>query len=474
MNDHLERVLFEWEYADFFTVRNSLQSALILGETGSGKTTSSFSLLAGHYLSNGYGILALICKQDEISRWQSLCKAYKREKDLVIFGPDSGEYFNFFEYMLSSKSDGKGIAHNIADALKTVIKSGNQDGNESDKAFWDSTLQQLLVNAVDLCLLTKNNKFEHVYQIVQSAPRNSTQLKSVEWRQSSKCFRLMEHVAQHLKEQPVSKENSKLERRLRNIEDFFLGSWLHLSEKTRSIVEQMFFGFGDRFMREPIYSLMNSTHTTISPDDTIEGKVIVLNLPYMIFDKTGQDIQTLWKHLWQKSMQKREIENTSRPCTIFIDEFQNFTTDNDPQFQSTCRSYRACCVYATQNLPNFFLNAGSGETGRTRFKALAGNISTKFFHANSDPETNEYAADLIGKDYLWTDSRGESFGEGFSFNSGQSESLEYIVPPATFTQLKTGGPENDFLTEAIIHRQGKPFISTGKNYKKVTLKQILL
>jgi type IV secretory pathway TraG/TraD family ATPase VirD4 len=458
-NNHLDRVLWSWsiENPDFFQLRDAVEGICVTGGLGSGKTSGIGNLIAGHYLKNGFGFLVLTAKESEKDLWVKYCRQYNREKDLVVFSTNSGHYFNFFEEELLREDDGKAIVHNIADVLMNVIKSGSKDSHESDKAFWDSTLQQLIVNAVDLCLLTKNRKFEHVYKIIQSAPRNQQDLINPKWRASSKCFRLIEHAAQHLQEASDTPENIKLIRRLENIEDFFLGSWVNLSEKTRSIVEQMFFGFGDRFMRDPLRDLFSS-ETSIRPEDTFKGKIIVIDLPVLIYDKTGRDAQVLWKYLLQRALQRRKIKNGTRPVCLWVDEFQNFiNTDYDIQFQSIAREYRACTVYITQNLPNFYLNAGGGEIGKTRFKALAGNLGTKFFLANSDPETNEYASELIGKDWQWSSNEGQTLGEKWSTSSGKSEILTHIVEPSDFTKLKTGGPDNNFLVQAYVHRQGKTF-----------------
>lgn len=481
-NNHLDRVLFEWERGDFFQIRDAAEGIFISGGLGSGKTSGAGNLLAGHYLNNGFGFLVLTAKESEKDLWIKYCRQYGREKDLVIFSPNSGHYYNFFEEELSRNDAGTGIAHNIADVLKTIIKSGNNDGQETDKAFWNSTLQQLLVNSVDLCLLTKNTKFEHVYKIIQSAPRSKQELQNAEWRLSSKCFRLIEHTAFHLSKAKDTPENKKLKRRLQNIEDFFLESWVNLSEKTRSIVEQFFFSFGDRFMRDPLRDLF-SNETTVRPEDTLNGKIIVIDLPVLIYDQTGRDAQVLWKYLWQRAMQRRKIANNSRPVCLWVDEFQNFINpDYDIQFQSIAREYRACTVYITQNLPNFYLNAGGGEIGKIRFKALAGNLGTKFFLANSDPETNDYASELIGKSWQWSANQGQTTGEKMSFSSGQSETLQYIVEPSEFTKLATGGQNNNYLVQAYVHRQGKTFKFyyrnskgelefTEKSYKLIHLKQ---
>jgi len=463
--------LIEWQLGHPFTIRDACEGVLIMGGLGSGKTSGSGALLAKKYLTKGFGGLVLTAKEDELDLWKSYCKKHGREKDLVIFGYGSDQYFNFLDYESNRPDKGTGITHNIADTLKTVIKAGANDSQESDKAFWDAALQQLLVNAVDLALLTqKKIRFEHIYKIIQSAPKSKNDLNSQQWRQSSQCFKLMEHAAKKLSEADKSPEADILARRLHIIEDFFLGNWLYLSEKTRSIVEQMFFGFGDRFMRDPLYSLFN-TKTTITPEDTIKGKIIVINLPYLIYENTGRDGQVLFKYVWQRAMQRRQIRDNSRPTFLWVDEAHYFLHDHDIDHQSTARSYRACTVYLTQNLPNYSLHAGGGDKGVIRFKALAGNLGTKFFHANSDVETNEYAANLIGKELKWVGSEGMSMGENSSFNEGSSQNLLHTIEPSAFARQKTGGQLNSFDIEVVVHRQGIPFYSTGKNHALLIINQ---
>jgi hypothetical protein len=474
-NDPLERVLFEWEYGDFFKIRDSLRSVGIYGETGSAKSTASAALLIAHYLRNGYGFLVLAAKP-EVEQWRKYCQAYGREEDLVIFGPNSGQYFNFLDYEMKRGDFGKGIAHNIANILQTIIKSGFEESGGSDKAFWTSSLQKLLVNTIELCLMNGSMKFKHIYDIIRSAPKNPAQLNNVDWRNSSKCFVLIQHLAKHLTALPDTPDTRSKINSLRLAEDFFLDEWLNLSEKTRSIIDQYFSAFADRFMRPPLNDLFQNNRTTITPEDSLEdGKIIVMDLPYLYYERTGQDAQILWKYVWMRAAQRRVIDDFSRPACLFTDECQYFLTDYDALFQSTCRSSRTCSVYITQNLPLFYIHSGAaGDMARNRFRALAGNFSTKIFHANSDPETNDYAADLIGKDWKWSQNLGQSMGEHMSFNQGQSQVWEYIVPPAEFSKLKTGGPDNNFEAEAIIHRQGKAFASTGYHYKRATFKQILL
>jgi type IV secretory pathway TraG/TraD family ATPase VirD4 len=471
MRDLLDLPLIEWPMGHPFTVRDACEGVLIMGGLGSGKTSGSGALLAKKYLNSNFGGLILTAKEDELKLWQDYCKKYNRFDDLIIIEPGGKHRFNFLDYESSRADKGTGITHNIADTLQTVIKAGANDGQEQDKAFWDSTLQQLLVNAVDLCLLTaKSIRFKHIYQVVQSAPKSKADLISVAWQNESACFKMMRHVATYLSQSAPSEEREAKIRRFHAVEDFFLGNWLNLSDKTRSIVEQMFFGFGDRLMREPLYSLFN-TSTTSSPEDTIKGKIILINLPYLIYENAGRDAQILFKYIWQRAMQRRNITPKSRPTFLWVDESHYFLHDHDIDHQSTARSYRACTVYLTQNLPNFALHFGGGEKGNLRFKALAGNLGTKFFHANSDVETNDYAADLVGKDLQWVQSQGKSSGENYSFNEGSSQVLLHLIQPSDFTRQKTGGPLNHFEIQTVVHRQGIPFESTGRNFALFTINQ---
>ncbi|MEM8938606.1 MAG: TraM recognition domain-containing protein [Bacteroidota bacterium] len=472
MNDHLDRVLFEWEYGDFFTIRNACEGVLITGGIGSGKTSGSGNLLAGHYLRNGFAGTVLTAKANEKDLWVKYCKKYGREDDLVIVSPTSGKTFNFMEYESSLRTDdGKGIADNIADVLLKVIKASDDGNAVSKDEFWIKSLEELIVCAVELALLTSNNRFEHIYEIVLSAPRTFEQSKNGDWQKSSKCYLAMKHVANYLDNQEETQYILEQERRLKNLENYFLGRWITLSERTRTSIEQMFFSFCSRFMRDPLYSIFNTT-TNFVPEDVFEGKIILFDFPYLKYDKIGKEAQLLWKFIFQRSMLRRTITPKSRPVFLWVDEAHYFLHENDVQAQSTARDFRLCTVYITQNLPNFYLNfGGNSELGKIRFKALAGTLATKFFHANSDVETNEYASDLIGKDWLWSANEGQTMGEKISFSSGQTETLTHLVEPSTFTKLKTGSPLNNHEVQAIVHRQGKIFQSTDSSYKIVTLKQ---
>jgi hypothetical protein len=135
-------------------------------------------------------------------------------------------------------------------------------------------------------------------------------------------------------------------------------------------------------------------------------------------------------------------------------------------------------VYLTQSLHSYY-SMLKGEAGRHQADALLSNFHHKLFHALGDVQTAEWAASLIGRS-LQTFIGGSSQGEVDMFDtmfgrtnySGNfSEHWEQIVQNNAFLSgLRTGGPANRFLADAILIRSGEPF-SSGASYLPCTFSQ---
>ena len=132
----------------------------------------------------------------------------------------------------------------------------------------------------------------------------------------------------------------------------------------------------------------------------------------------------------------------------------------------------ACTVYITQNLPNYYAELG-GENEKHRVDSLVGNLQTKIFHANSDPLTNDKAAEIIGKSWQYRQSTSQSAGrEQFSLSKSMNQSFDYDVPPQLFTMLKKGGKANGGIVEAVVFQNGRIW-SNQKSHLFTQFKQTL-
>ncbi|UPT67662.1 MAG: TraG/TraD/VirD4 family protein [Sphingobacteriales bacterium JAD_PAG50586_3] len=236
-----------------------------------------------------------------------------------------------------------------------------------------------------------------------------------------------------------------------------------LSEKTRSIIELSFSSFLFRLLKEPVYSLFCNKPSNILPEDCLQGKIIIINLPVKQFHKIGRDCQILFKYIWQRTMEKRNVGEHPRPVFLWADEAQNFIHEHDTDFQATARSSRIATVYITQNLPNYLSNMG-GHRSESRVKSFLGTLATKIFHANADIDTNEYASKLFGERYSEDLSRSVGTAKD-NISRTISYSLERVARPDVFPALATGGPNNNHVVEGYVHKQGWPLLANPKNYK---------
>ena len=208
------------------------------------------------------------------------------------------------------------------------------------------------------------------------------------------------------------------------------------------------------------------------PEDSLKGKIILINLPVKKYHKVGRDCQILFKYIWQRAMEKRQVNYASIPVFLWADEAQNFLHEHDSDYQATARSSRISTVYITQNLPNYYAAMG-GSKADYRVKSFLGTLGTKIFHANADIETNKYASELIGDALFIDPSRSVTMAEKFSQSDSMSLKMDRQVRPEEFVGLKTGGARNDYRVEGYFHKQGDTLFE-NKTFKKMRFNQNFL
>lgn len=480
-----------------WTIRDALEGVQIFGGIGSGKSSGSGRMLALKYLSHGFGGLVLTAKPDEKEQWVQYCKETNRLADLAVIEPNGKYHFNFLQYETSQSNGNEAITDNIVQVLKTVILAGKEKegGGGSDDGFWQTALDMLLFNVIDLCRMAYGEiSVERMYEIVQTIPKAQPDPSNDEDTGSevdafNKAYEIAHaKVREKVKEwytdlSPGQKhaipddESYNLAileavpeaRLLKFLHEFFLDSFKNLSPKTRSIIEFTFSGFLFRLLREPVYSMFCKHKSNVTPDDCLTGKIILINLPVKVYHKVGRDCQILLKYIWQRAMERRAITPQSQPVFLWADEAQNFLHEHDAEYQATARSSRISTVYISQNLPNYYASMG-GQKAEYRVKSFLGTLGTKIFHANADIETNKYSSDLFG-DVMYEDhGRTVTVAEKFSQSDSLSLKMDKHVRPEKFMNLKTGGPRNAHRVEGFFHKQGSSLF--GKyNFTKASFNQ---
>jgi len=488
--DPLDKPLFQFSEFDAFTIRDACEGVQIFGGIGSGKTSGSGRTLAYQFLKAGFGGLVLTAKPEETQLWQDYAEATGRADDLIIVNPENEFRFNFLDYECTREGRGAGLTENLIDLFITLTEVGQRGGRKGgeDDAFWKLELRKMLRNAIDLLTLAKEPvTLSALYDLIISAPQSADTASDDNWLSTSFCANCLfegkkgtgEVVMTEANPEDPGSEPEMFPRTFSDVEmsDYQLcwNYWLreipYMSEKTRTTIISMFTGMADVFLRGLMKTLF-CNDTTFNPEDSLDGKIIVLDLPQKSFNELGVYAQVMFKYCWQRAIERRAITTNSRPVFQWIDEAQFFVNEHDVIFQTTARSARSCNVYLTQNLPNYYYVMGGGDRVKHLVDSLLGNLTTKIFHNNTCATTNAWAAELFAREWQTTSGTNVSFAGG-AFTGGQSSSqvLEYSVLPREFSGLLTGGPSNNRLVEAIIHQKGKLFGATGTNALRATFSQ---
>jgi type IV secretory pathway TraG/TraD family ATPase VirD4 len=439
--DVLDQPLLQLSPYDVWSVRDACEGCQIFGGTGSGKTSGSGQALALGFLRAGFGGLVCTAKPDERALWERYCEATGRQDSLIVFSPSEPHRFNFLDYEARRPGGGAGLTENLVQLFLTVLEvADRKPGKGAGDEYWHRTLQQLLRNAFDLLLATRGRlSLPEIYQLIMSAPQSPEDVHDSGWQASSLCFQLIEQGEER--------------------------------------IVSSFTSMADAFLRGTLRELF-CTETNIVPELTHEGAIIVLDLPIKDYAEIGQFAQILFKLIWQRSTERRNTEQHPNPVFLWADESQYFVTSHDQLFQTTARSARACTVYLTQNLSNYYAALG-GESTRAEADSLLGNLQTKIFHANGDHVTNTWAADLFAKSWQFRGnfSSSRSFmpgqdGMSSQQGSGVSQTLEWDVIPQEFTTLRKGGPQNDLNVDALIFQGGRIWGATGSNCLRTSFLQM--
>ena len=466
--------MFRWSGKDAWTLRNAFEGTLILGATGSGKTSGSGRTIAESFLRAGFGGLVLTAKAEERQLWETYCRQAGRSRDLLIFGPNEPLRFGFLDYENSRSGGGAGLTENIVNLFATVLemaeRNTGQGGGREDEGYWKRASRQLCRNLVDLLTLSTGRvSIPDLYRLLVSAPTSSEQLRSEDWKAHSFCFRCLTDADRRPK-------TTRQQRDLEIVADYFLLEFPELSSKTRSIIVSTFTSMVDVLQRGVVRDLF-CTDTNVTPEAVEDGYILLIDLPVKEFAEVGQFAQAIWKYCWQRSIERRNIAQSPRPVFLWADEAQTFTSSYDMQFQTTCRAARVATVYLSQNLSNFYAALGGEQKGKAETDSLFGNLNTKIFHANGDSVTNEWAATLIGRTRQFLMNANNSyqsgdwlseltgFGQGSQTSAGAAECYEYEVQPSVFTTLRTGGRENRRNVDVIVFQSGRTFADTGRTWR---------
>lgn len=465
---------------DFITYMDFLRACLIVGGTGSGKTSSSGRTIASAFLMLGLGGLILCAKPEEREHWETMIKECGREDDMIIFCEGNPYRFNPLQFENSRKGKGAGATFNLVNLLMTIYRmgrtiTGQGMARESDQ-FWDTSLKRLIGKVIDLLklaeeevsisnmhavitsILTKEER-EAMNELMEGDDINRIFKVMEEWGKDNYYIHCMFKAGKRLTRDQDKENYKSLARQFQLVKSYFNRQFGILAEKTKTIIIESFLGIVEPFLSGLLYDYFACT-TNIYPHWIEEGKIIILDFPIKEYMELGVYAQGIFKYMTQQHLERRKFKEGDMPVFLWIDEAHFFlTSEYDQLFLTTSRSSGTCVCLITQNISNFYAAIG-GRNPKPKVDSLLALLTVKIFHNNSDPVTNQFAAESIGQEFKSIG--GISAGQYNNINLNQQ--LHYQVNPKEFTVLKTGGKLNNYEAEAIITVAGKVW-SDGKNYR---------
>ena len=503
----LDQILYEIPGTDQdITWAEAIEGTLILGETGSGKTSGPGRHAALAMLKAGWGFLVLCAKTDEKDRWVEYIEEHAQDRlnDLVIFNKEEGLQFNFLKYELTRKGEGAG---EIINAINTIMNLNEQSkiyqsgsGTQSkEEPFWDHSLRRLISRAIALLIITDQDvSIENMRKIVASCPKEeepkdyfnckktlaSTEQIAPEERQKAKdylewmikqsyCLQLIQIIENTVFK--TEKETQEAE----FVRNYWLRELPRVGDRVLGIVTESFMGVVEAFLSDGILRNQFSTglDEQLIPENIIaQRKIVIIDFSIKEFGLAGIFASIIYKSAFMAAMERRNIhrENEPIPICLWIDEYQNFCNPAmDTLFQLTARSSWVATVYITQNILNLYFVMGATEA-QAKAKSLLSNLNLKYFASNSEYDTNLWASQMIGQHL--TDYRSLSLKENKAEkivepSISKSQHKDYKVAPEDFTTLKRGRSINDFIVEAIVFKAGKLWDEGKMNYAKAQFEQ---
>lgn len=447
---------------DRFTVNDCFENVFVTGSTGSGKTSGSgyalaSSMLDAHGVSpeEKFGMLIFLYKTGDSKDWLRWAAECGREDDVIHIRAEDENVFNLLERYQDSEP------MNAVNTLMCISQLALGGGNRKEgESYWEMEQHKRLDRLIRLNQLAGLPlNILTLYKLHVSAPLDRDQLEDEAFREESFCWKALAMAASR-----VGQEAPEFQL----VEDYFVREMPWLADRTSSSIRTMVSALLEPFVSSSMLRRFFCGESTLQLEDAFSGKIILLDIPVQTNEHAGRIAQTMFKYVFQKAVEQRDLEEYPNPLIFWQDEAQVFLTPYDHSFMSTCRSSRAGSVLLSQNISNFYAALGGGPQAEVQVNSLLALCNTKIFHANNDHVTNEWAAKTIGM--AVRNLRSVSVGAQSDASTSSSQHIHYQVEPRDFSMLRNGGKKHDYLVDGIMVGTGRVF-SSNSNYLHVIFEQ---
>lgn len=519
----LDASLLQLSPVDQLDVRGACNHTLILGTTGSGKSSGTYKHLILSALRTGAGGLFCTAKPEDAEAIRAYCAEAGRLGSLIDWTGRNGG-LNVLAYELARTGNLNDVI-DLLGAMMEIVRGSGSAGGKSGEQFWiDAPNQQFRASVPIIYAATGTVRVGDLLAFVRGAPSSVEQMTDGHWQAQSAFARYCTAAAENLAAGPIPGVTAEDCQRAMDYWREFCTLDAKTAGNIRISVTTMLSRFETGLLRDALFS-----ESTIFPELLLSGAILLLNFPVQIHGEDGAIGQKIVKYIVGRVLLTRNAMAPAmreRPVIIGADECQNFLF-RDAEFLAQCRSAMTMVVYATQSLPTLYAKV-AGDHPHDRAHHLASNFNNIVLHSSACGETNEWFAKKLGRmihlrqnfseghgggqNYgmnlgegtnwgsNWSSGGGSSGGQGgstssswsrggseggsdnwgrnrgnnSSWNSSQSwaEQSDWVIEPGFFGRgLKTGGTANRGRISAVWFRAGHCFAATGSNFVIVEFRQ---
>lgn len=457
--DALDRVVTHFGTVPM-RMRDLLQGCLIIGGTGSGKTTCAARILIDLLRVPTTGAALLAVKRDEPEHLGKCIRLANRQADVIRIGREHIAECRINALWLAYEPNRSvEAAVHLLDCLIEVAEGGSRGGGDGkDKFFRRSALNVCRFVLNILCPLGEQYvNFNNLGDVAKDAPHGAAYKGA-----------LAALTAGWAK---LSPEQAKDANRARC---YFEGPWADLANETKSGILANISVLVESFGSYPLRELL-TTSGPLRPEWAWErGKVFLFCDSIQRYGQDARILQCAWKFLLQGALVRRDTRANDHWFLTWQDEgAQLILREYDEQFQSTARSYLCANVILLQNLNQIYHALGDKDAAASYVSNLRQRVVMQ-----GDAASVKDICGWFGEGLRVVPGGGESKGfdptDIWASDSPQSGArFEYapLVKPEDISSLRPGGPHG--WAGAIVYRAGTPFRS-GCNFAFVKLKQLFL
>lgn len=336
----LDKILYEVPNTDTeITWADAVEGTLIMGATGSGKSSGPGRHIALAMLRKGFGFCVLCAKKDEKERWLNYAEETGRSDDIVLFDKENRLQFNFLDYEMQRDGEGAGDvlnASNILVNLNEQIRILQSGTSRSDEKFWDNSLRRLASRTISLLKFANQNVdiFNIRKVIADSLTSEDMKIYNLIKNKATTTEKIPEKQRKDAQENLAAMIASNYFVKLLEIVDLYsktdglaitLQYWknefANLSEKTRSIVVESALGIIEPFLVDGI--LKNQFSKGLSPELLPENiiekkKIVIVDFSVKEFGLSGILASAIYKITFQSAMERRDISQESDPKPVAL------------------------------------------------------------------------------------------------------------------------------------------------------------